>query len=441
MNNENDGISRRMLIKGMVASSFFSAVASAKIQMLKDALQTPVDGNVYDIARDEKYWARVASFYDKTKGIVNLEHGYWGKMSTPVLEYYLNATRMVNAQNSFYARNGYHSDLANSVQRVADALGVNVDEIVLTRNATEAIQNLLRQYRDLKAGDSILYADIDYPTFKKDMQWMKKARRVNPIKIKLPVRTNQKDILDLYIGTFDANPRIKLMIVTHVSNQHGLIVPVKEITIEARKRGIDVISDNAQSWGLIDYKLDELNVDFAVFNLHKWIGSPVGVGALYIRKSALHKIAPYMGEKDPDNTKVETRVHVATSNFAAMISVPAALDFHHAIGVKYKQARLSYLRSLWADEAEKLDNIEVLGGTDEASRTGMGSFRLRGKTSIDDAKELQLRIEKEFGIFTVVRKGLASGGCVRVTPQVFTTPDEIKLLVKALKNINNTLST
>ncbi len=101
---------------------------------------------------------------------------------------------------------------------------------------------------------------------------------------------------------------------------------------------------------------------------------------------------------------------------------------------------LNYLRSLWVKDVEKLNNIEVLGGTDEASRTGMGSFRVKGKTSIDDAKALQLRIEKEFGIFTVVRKGLASGGCVRVTPQVFTTPEDIQLLVSALKKIDQTPS-
>lgn len=434
--NKNNRLSRRSLIKGIAASSLFSAVTTTKAQTLKQALQKPTTDSAYDIARDEKYWARVSSFYDKTEGIVNLEHGYWGKMSKPVLDYYLNATRMVNAQNSFYARKDYNKDLAKSVKRTADALGVGADEIVLTRNATEAIQDLLRQYKGLKAGDSILYADIDYPTYKKDMAWMHQARGVNSVMIELPVRANQKQLLDLYIKAFDANPNIKMMLVTHVSNQHGMRVPVKEITIEARKRGIDVISDNAQSWGLIDYKMNELNVDFAVFNLHKWIGSPVGVGAMYVRKSAMHKIAPYMGEKDPNNNKIDTRAHIATSNFAALISVPTAIDFHQAVGEKNKQARLNYLRSLWTTEAEKLSNIEVLGGTDEASRTGMGSFRLRGKTSIDDAKALQLRVEKEFGVFTVVRKGLASGGCVRVTPQVFNTPDQVAHLLDALKKIN-----
>jgi len=272
------------------------------------------------------------------------------------------------------------------------------------------------------------------------MQWLKERYGVKPVEIQLPPRTNQKEVLSLYIKAFDANPNLKMMIVTHVSNQHGLVIPVKKITQEARKRGIDVFSDNAQSWGLMDYKIGDLEIDFAVFNLHKWIGVPVGVGALYIKKSALHKIAPYPGENDPDNSKIETRVHVATSNFAAMISVPSGLDFHEIIGAKNKQARLNYLRSLWVNEAEQLTHIEVLGGLDEESKSGMASFRIKGSTSIEEVKALQLRLEQEFGIFTVVRKGLASGGCVRVTPQVFTTPQEIQLMVSALKKIDDSLA-
>jgi selenocysteine lyase/cysteine desulfurase len=182
----------------------------------------------------------------------------------------------------------------------------------------------------------------------------------------------------------------------------------------------------------VDYRIEDLGVDWAGFNLHKWIGSPVGVGALYMRRGTLDRIAPYPGEKDPDGTRAAARIHSGTSNFAAMISVPAALDFHQAIGGANKEARLRYLRSLWTDEAEDMAHIEVLGGADEASWTGMGAFRLAGRTSLDDAGALQARLEEEFGIFTVVRRGLASGACVRITPQVFTTPDEVGRLVDAL---------
>jgi selenocysteine lyase/cysteine desulfurase len=82
-----------------------------------------------------------------------------------------------------------------------------------------------------------------------------------------------------------------------------------------------------------------------------------------------------------------------------------------------------------------MPHIEVLGGLNEESWTGMGSFRLEGRHSAEDVTALQQRLEHEFGVFTVVRKGLASGYCVRVTPQVFNTPDDMAQLVGALKQL------
>jgi len=430
-------IGRRELLGAITASATTAAVGlplSGSAEQLR-LPNLPVGTNPSALAQDETFWSEVATNYDRTVGIVNLEHGYWGKMAHPVRDAYIDATRMVNTQNSFYARKQYDADEKESVRRAARALGVHDDEIVLTRNATEAIHNLIRQYRSLAADDAILYADIDYPSFKTTMQWLEDARGARPVELIIPPRADQAQIFALYRDAFDNNPDLKLMLLMHVSNQHGLVLPVARIVEEARKRDIDVICDCAQSWGLLDYQVPSLNIDWAGFNLHKWIGAPLGVGALYMRRGSLQKIAPYPGESDPENTLAWTRVHTATSNFAAVLAIPYALDFHEAIGAANKEARLRYLRQLWTNEAESMAHIELLGGLDEASWTGMGSFRLEGRHSEKDVTALQQRLEQEFGIFTVVRDGLASGYCVRVTPQVFTTPDELARLVDALKQL------
>ena len=342
---------------------------------------------------------------------------------------------MVNAQNSYYARKDYGPDMMQSTARVAAALGVNADEIVLTRNATEAIHALLLNYQHLEAGDSILFADIDYPSFQSTMRWLEKERGVRAVQLTVPNRATQADMLQLYQQAFADNTSLKLALLTHASNQQGMVLPVEQITRSAREHGVDVVCDCAQSWGLLNFSMPELAVDWAGFNLHKWIGSPVGVGALYMRQGTLAKVSPYPGEMDPDNTSVARRVHPATSNFAANLAIPAALDFHQSIGADNKEARLRYLRRLWTEEAESMSHIEVLGGGDEASWSGLASFRLQGKTSGTDARELQQRLEHEFGIFTVARYALNSGACIRVTPQVFTSVDEIAQLVEAMKRL------
>ena len=120
---------------------------------------------------------------------------------------------------------------------------------------------------------------------------------------------------------------------------------------------------------------------------------------------------------------------------AALLTIPHALDFHDRVGPAAKEARLRYLRSLWTEAASDMPHIEVLGGSDEASWSGIASFRLAGRDSLEDATALQLRLEKQFGIFAVVRKGLASGCCVRITPQVFNTPTHMSRLLSALDGL------
>ena len=427
-------IGRRKFLGAIAATAAVGLPLSGRANQLR--LPSPPAGTTPSVlARDEAFWSDVATNYDRTEGIVNLEHGYWGKMAHPVQDAYIDATRMVNTQNSFYARKQFAADEMESVRRVARVLGVHDDEIVLTRNATEAIHNLIRQYRGLAASDAVLYADVDYPHFKTAMQWLGSSRGVRPVELIIPARANQDQLFSLYREAFDKNPDLKLMLLMHVSNQHGLVLPVARIAKEARARGIDVICDTAQSWGLLDYKVPSLQVDWAGFNLHKWIGAPVGVGALYMRRGTLQKVAPYPGDSDPEDNLVSKRVHVGTSNFAAVLAIPHALDFHEAIGPANKEARLRYLRQLWTSEAESMSHIELLGGLDEESRTGMGSFRLTGRRTAEEVTELQQRMEQEFGIFTVIRKGLASGYCVRVTPQVFTTPDDMAQLVDTLKRL------
>lgn len=386
-------------------------------------------------AADETYWNKLGNYYDKTEGIINLEHGYWGKMASPVVEEYERLTQMVNKQLSYYARKQWYEDFSHANTVVAQALGVASEEMALTRNATESLHGIIGQYKNLKPGDAILYADIDYPAFKRAMQWLADSRGATAIVLSIPAQASQSQLIEIYQSAFKQHPNLKLALLTHVSNQHGLMLPVKEIIDQAKQRDIDVICDCAQSWGLVDFTLPELNADWALFNLHKWIGSPVGVGALYMKKGTLDKVAPFPGEEDETNTKVAKRVHMATSNFAAFLAVPKALEFHHQVGGANKQARLTHLRNIWVEAVKGNPGVEILGATDAQSTTGMAGFRLTGQTSVADNERLQKRLENEFGLFTVVRKGLAHGANIRVTPQVYTSSQDMLALANALNTL------
>ncbi|WCE05907.1 aminotransferase class V-fold PLP-dependent enzyme [Pseudoxanthomonas sp. JBR18] len=386
------------------------------------------------LARDEAHWQQVRALYPAQEDIINLEQGYWGKMSNAVEAAYGRHTHRVNHELSWYARRDYPADFHSARKRTAEALGVDASDLMLTRNATESFVNLVTQYQGLGQGDAVLWADVDYPEFQKMMGWLADTRGAQGHRLALPATGTDADYLKAYADAFDAHPNLKLMVLTHVSNQHGLVLPVKRIAALARQRGIHVICDCAQSWGLMDFTLPDLDVDWAVFNLHKWIGSPVGVGALYMRAGTRAAVAPFPGEHAGDED-VSNRVHLATSNFAAFLTVPDALAFHHALGGANKQVRLQYLRQAWTDEFHDHADIELLGPASMANASGMGGVRLRGRSSEAQVGALQRRLQDEFGIFTVVRKELASGCNVRVTPQTFTPVTHLHALAEALRKI------
>ncbi|MEO9133151.1 MAG: aminotransferase class V-fold PLP-dependent enzyme [Sphingomonas sp.] len=384
---------------------------------------------------DERYWQMIAAQYDVTPQVIQLENGNWGMMARPVLAAYQRAVERVNRESSFYARRAMGADLYAVRLRVAAQLGVSADEIALTRNATEALQALIYGYNRLRPGDAVLYADLDYDSMQGCFEGLRALRGVNVVRIALPEPATWHGLIDAYAQAFDANPKIRLVLLTHLSHRTGLVVPVREIVALARSRGIDAIVDAAHSWGQLDFAFPDLGVDFAGFNLHKWMGAPLGVGVLYLRKTRVGDIDPdpANGTSNPD--EVQARVHTGTVDFAAQLTVPDALAFQAEIGTTPRAERLRWLRDRWAEPLRAVPDVEILTPTDPRLHGGITSFRLKGKSTAADNAALAKALLDEFGIFTVQRTGVAGGACVRVTPALFTTPSQIDALAAAVRTL------
>jgi selenocysteine lyase/cysteine desulfurase len=386
-------------------------------------------------ADDEAFWSRIAAYYDVTSKVIQLENGNWGSMARPVLAAYERAVERVNRDNSFYARRTMVSDLAAVRDTVAAALGVDRDEIALTRNATEALQTLICGYNRLRPGDAVLYADLDYDSMQGCIEGLRARRGVDVVKIALPEPATWQGLIDAYTQAFDAHPRIRLILLTHLSHRTGLVLPVREIVAIARARGIDAIVDAAHSLGQIDFAFPDLGVDFAGFNLHKWMGAPLGVGVLYLRRSRLDCIDRNVANSADAADDVQARVHTGTVDFAAQLTVPDALAFQDAIGSSRRAARLRYLRDRWAEPLRKVEGVEILTPADPRLHSGITSFRFTGRVSPDQNSALAKKLLDDFNIFSVHRTGVAAGSCVRITPAVFTTPTHIDALTSALTKL------
>jgi len=394
----------------------------------------PLATSVIAAPPTDDYWEKIAREYDVTREVIQLEHGNWGMMARPVLAAYRAHVERVNRDTSYYARRTMVGDVEKARAALATAMGVDVDEIAFTRNATEAMKALILQYNRLKPGDAVLYADLDYDSMQTSMESLAARRGVRVIKIALPEPANHDSLIDAYRTTFDANPAIKMVLLTHLSHRTGLVLPVAEIATMARERGIDALVDAAHSVGQLDYRLPDLRADFVGINVHKWIGNPLGVGALYIRRERIGAIDPDPAEK-ASSTDIAARVHTGTPDYAAQLTVPAALEFQAAIGAARREARLRALRDRWVHAVRDLPQIQVLTPEDPSLYGAITSFRLRGRTTKDDNVALAKTLLDKHRIFTVYRDGLASGCCVRVTPALATRMSDCDALAAAIREI------
>ncbi|SDL80845.1 aminotransferase class V-fold PLP-dependent enzyme [Nonomuraea jiangxiensis] len=421
-------LSRRQVVAGFGALAAGPAVAEA-------VPAVPGGVTAEGLARDESHWAAVARQFRVSPDFVNLENGYYGVMPEPVRRAYHRNVDRLNEYSSHLLRTTYKAEADQVRDRIAGVLGVARDEIALTRGGTEALQNLVTGYARLRPGDHVMYADLDYHSGQYAMNWLKSRRGVQVVRIVIPEPATRQAVLDTYERALREHPKVKLLLLSHMNNRTGLVVPVRPIVSMARARGVDVIVDAAHSWGQLDFTLPDLDADFAVFSLHKWMGVPLGAGFLYVRRHRLADVDLRYADETYPATDIRSRVHSGTTNVAPFLTVEAALDFHEALTAGAKQARLRHLRDRWVHQLRDVPNLEVLTPDEPGMYGAITAFRIRGRTTEADNTAIADRLMNEHRIFTVARTGMTGGDAVRVTPALYTSTQDIDRLAAALRDL------
>jgi selenocysteine lyase/cysteine desulfurase len=377
-------------------------------------------------------------WYDVDRRITNLENAYWNVMARPVAEEYFNKLSYVNRRNVPFVRGMIPNEsLPVELERVrssvARLINAELREIALTRCGTESLQDLISGYNRLKPGDSVLFADQDYDSMQNTMLFLKERRGIEVVTFALPEPATTSNILASYEEVLRKRPQVRLMLVTHLCHRTGLVNPVKEIIALARRHGVDCVLDTAQAVGQLPVDVRQIDVDFAGFSLHKWVGAPLGTGAVYIRKSRLVDIDICLGNREDAPDDIASRVYSGTYNFGAMLTIPAAIEFHNQLTVERKRARLQFMRDYWVSRVRDVDGIEILTPEDPERYGATTSFRLKGMRSFEQAKQVQDLLFARYGVLTVARKGICKGAAVRVTPALYNTTAELDRLVAAIK--------
>ena len=385
-------------------------------------------------ANNEHHWQAIAQRYALEPGPINLENGYFGRMSREVQAQYLEHVAFINRSNSLHVRQRFEQGQNDEIrQQLAALIDADPDSVAFTRNATEALQSLIRNYNGLQPGDQVLISDLEYDTVKGAMRWLAGYRGVEVIELSHTHPASFDSLLQTYREAFAQYPRLKLMALTHVTHRTGLVMPVEAIAQAAREHGVDVILDGAHALGQVDFNLAQLGIQFAGFNLHKWIGAPLTLGFLYIAPERLADIDPDMGEFHYPATDVRARTPYSTPNFPALMTLPLVLEEHRQLGgAAAKGARVNYLRNLWVSQVRALPGIEVLTPDDPRLYCGITAFKFSGR----DQQVMVDRLLKGYDVFTTTRTGAAFGTCIRVTPGLVTSAADINVLINAITQLN-----
>ena len=382
-----------------------------------------------ELAQDEAFWARIRGQYRIASEYINLENGYFLMQSEPVLEAFIAHVREINLRASRYMRTQLESDKLAVRRRLADMAGCSEAELIITRNTTESLDTVIAGF-DWRAGDEAVMADSDYGAML-DM-FRLQARRygiVNRV-VTLPLHPSSDDeIVRLYESAI--TPRTRLLMVCHMINLTGQILPVRRICEMAQRRGVPVMVDGAHAFAQLDYRIPDLGCDYYGASLHKWLGCPIGAGILYVRRDRIAGLWPMFAESasvpDDDIRKLN---HTGTHPPHTDLAINDAIEFHQMVGIQRKEARLRYLQQYWTRQVRTQPGITLNTPADSARAAAIANVRVERMTPA----ELSRALLERHRIWTVAINRESVRG-VRVTPHLFTSTAELDALVTALRDL------
>ena len=381
------------------------------------------------LASDETFWEGVRKNYRIKPDYINLENGYYCFLPQEILEKSIEHIREINYQGSYYMRTVQFENKKAIAAKLATVAGCGADELVITRNTTESLDMIISGLHWL-AGDEAIMAEQDYGSMLEMFKQVAHRHGVVNKIISIPNHPASDDeIVQLYANAITTKTR--LLMVCHIINITGQILPVRKICDMAHAKGVAVMVDGAHAFAHIQYSIADLNCDYYGASLHKWLSVPLGAGMLYVKKDNINKVWPLLAESETKADNIARLNHIGTHPVHTDLSIADAIDYYLKIGPERKEARLRYLQHYWTSKLSNMPNIILNTPADPARNCGIANV---GIQSILPAV-LANSLFKKYNIYTVAIDYAGVRGC-RITPNIYTTPVELDQFVKALTELS-----
>ena len=415
---------KRRFIKSLGALSFSPLISASEFSDFK-----PISKNLPFINNEDELWKTVRSHYTLKDEYINLESGYYNIIPNPILDHFINHVKHVNIEGSYYMRKDLNKNKDRVTSELANLVGSTPEQIAITRNATESLDLVISGF-PWKKGDEAIYAKQDYGTMKEMFEQISDRYGVVNKIISVPNHPkNDEEIVSLYESQITS--KTKLIMVCHMINITGQILPIKKICEMAHSYGVEVMVDGAHCVGHFDFSIDDFNCDYYGSSLHKWLATPLGAGLLYVNKNKTHRIWPLLANGNTNKSDIKRLNHIGTHPVHTDLAISNSIDYIKWIGMERKENRMRFLQRYWSDQLRNIKNVVVNTPIDMQRSCGIGNV---GLTNMSPSKMEKLLFDK-YNIFTVAIDYANVKGC-RISPNIFTTTEELDTFVEAVKEMS-----
>lgn len=377
-------------------------------------------------ASGEAFWTSVRQQFVMPSDLAVMNAANLCPSSRAVLDTLTRETRSVDLDPSPANRARLYPEKENTRKALAEFLRVTPDEIIITRNTSES-NNLVSNGLDLEAGDEVLVHGDNHPSNLN--AWREKAKRFGFAVVTVDQK-NPHPGPDYYVDAFGRaiTPRTRLIAFTHLTSTVGDLMPARELCRLARDRGILSLLDGAQSLGLLDVNLADIQPDFYSGSAHKWPCGARECGVLFVNKTAQDRLWPSIYSAYPGAVGFSrTFEGFGQRDEATMIAFREALTLQTKVGRAAIEQRARALTTKLMDGLANLPGVKVWTSPDPSRRAAVVSF-VPGTLN---ANALATALYERDKVAITTRGGQDRPG-LRVSPHFYNSPAEVDRLVSAL---------
>lgn len=417
-----------MVGKGIGLAALSSATISSLFNELHAATKRVEHLSPEQVATDEDFWFEIQRAFSVTRGITNLNNGGVSpspRIVTEALARYIWEQEDATAYTMWQILEPQSETIRTGL---AEVFGCDREEIAITRNASESLEILLMGM-DFKSGDEVLTTTQDYPRMLTTLRQRERREELVLKTIKIPIPPkNLNEISDAFAKAI--TKKTKLILISHMVNITGQIIPVKAICELARSKGVEVIVDGAHTFAHFDFNQSGLQCDYFGTSLHKWLYAPKGTGLLFVKRDKIEKLWPLMAAEKTQATDIRKFEEIGTHSAAPKLAIGEAILFHKGLGPKRKEARLRYLSRYWMNKVKDLPNVRFHTSFDDQMSCGIATVEIVG---IEPPALTSYLFDKHRIFTTPIVHDEFKG--IRVTPNVYTTLGELDRFCEAMETV------